>query len=443
MRIFLRQQFYDPISRAWATVFSGTLGRLLLGFISSVLIARALGPHDFGMFATLAVVAGITGAIFDFGLSATIVKRIAEVIPMNELLASQRALVFLQLRLIIAVLLILLSLIICVPLSMLLPGEPAAGLVLLALLGMIATNLSGALSALLQAFAAFRKLTLVLMANSLLTTLLAIWLFFLGQLNIATALGILGIATSLVSLVLAWWWLPLRQQLIVAAQQPVSVQWPIFQHELRELVRFGRWVWLSNALAMLASSLDLLLVGRWLPQAALGPYALAVNLASKSDSINQSLHAVLLPSAAQLADAQAIQSYLRRSVMRSFGLSLVLLPLFVLAELLITMIYGASFRSAVPIFQLLLAVAVVDIWLVPLLLLAYTVNRPWMLAGADTVRIGTLIAGAAWLLPLLQLPGMPIARLLARLAGACFMLFQLRQLLRSADTPVPTVPPLR
>jgi O-antigen/teichoic acid export membrane protein len=441
LRAALQQQISDPLSRAWATVFSGTLGRLLLGFVSSVLIARALGPHDFGIFATLAVVAGISGVLADLGLSATVVKRVAKVMPANENRAAQLALAFLQIRLLFGVVFLGISVALCKPLATLLPGNPAAWLVLLALLGVVATNLSGSLTALLQALGAFRRLTLVLMVNSLLTTILAIGLFVMDQLNIATALAILGIVTSLISMVLGWWWLPVREQIILATQQPIALQWQLLHSELRELLRFGSWVWLSNGLAMLASSLDLLLVGYWLPQAAIGPYALASNLASKADSINQSLHAVLLPSAAQLHDQQAIRSYLRRSLLRSAGLSLMLVPLFLLADPVLTLIYGAAFRAAIPIFLLLLGIAILDIWLTPLLLLVYTTNRPWLLAGADSLRIVTLIGSAAWLLPLLQLAGMPVARLAARLAGACFILFELRLLLRSADRVVPTVPP--
>ncbi len=442
LRAIVRGQINDPLNQGWATLFSGTLARLALGFVSSILIARGLGPVMFGLFATLGVVASLGGALLDVGLSATVVRRVAALWPANQALATRRALAFLQLRLFMVGLLILVSLLIAVPLSALIPGHPAAWLVILALLGVAVTSLSGSLSALLQATGAFRSLTLVLMANSALTTLLAVVLQYVGQLTIATALGILGIGTSFVSLILGWWWLLLRPAIMAELREASQAQWAFLKAEARELLRFGVWVWLSNALAMLASSLDVLLVGRWLPQAAIGQYALASNLAGKADSINQSLHAVLLPAASQLADQQAIRGYLRRSFARSALLSTLLLPLFPFAEPVIALFYGNAFRPAAFIFQLLLGVAMLDIWLTPFLLLVYAANRPRLLAGADALRTLTLVGSAAWLIPFLSLPGAPLARLCARLAGALLIMVQLRRLIQAPDTPAPAEAPL-
>ena len=58
---------------------TGLVIRLAFGLVASVLLARHLGPAVFGVYAVLAAVSGITGAIADLGLSTTAVKRIAAV----------------------------------------------------------------------------------------------------------------------------------------------------------------------------------------------------------------------------------------------------------------------------------------------------------------------------------------------------------------------------
>ncbi|KPK09536.1 MAG: hypothetical protein AMJ56_10640 [Anaerolineae bacterium SG8_19] len=43
----------DPVSRGWAIVMGGNVGRMALSFVASVLVARALGPAAFGVYAVL------------------------------------------------------------------------------------------------------------------------------------------------------------------------------------------------------------------------------------------------------------------------------------------------------------------------------------------------------------------------------------------------------
>src|SRR5215468_3836417 len=67
----------DPVTRGWAVVTSAGVVRLGLGFIASLLIARALGPHDYGVYAVLAATVGIVAALAEGGLTEAAVLRIS------------------------------------------------------------------------------------------------------------------------------------------------------------------------------------------------------------------------------------------------------------------------------------------------------------------------------------------------------------------------------
>ena len=57
----------DPVSRGWAIVMGGNVGRMALSFVASVLVARALGPAAFGVYAVLGATIAIgSGATLDF-----------------------------------------------------------------------------------------------------------------------------------------------------------------------------------------------------------------------------------------------------------------------------------------------------------------------------------------------------------------------------------------
>ena len=190
---------------------SGTVARMLLGLVASVLIARALGPSEFGVFAVLAAAAGIVGVIADLGLSTTAVKRIAEGWPADGELVNQRWQAYVVLRAITCSLIVLIPIVLAQPIAtwILQLEEPgSAGLLRLAMLGVLATALSGALNVALQGTRRFGRLSLALLFNSALTAVLAVLLMWAGTLNLFTALLILGIGTSLATLALSYGLLP-------------------------------------------------------------------------------------------------------------------------------------------------------------------------------------------------------------------------------------------
>lgn len=400
----------DAITVDWLMMTIGSLVRLAIGFVASVLIARALGPVDLGIYATLAAIATTTGAVAEFGLTESAVRRIAINWPGDSTAAGDTAATYVWLRAGLTTLMVVgaVTLVAIGAEIGITPERPL--LVSLALLGIIATALSGSVSGLLQATGRFGRLSLVMVANSALTALLALLLAVAGTLNLTTALIVLGIGTSLTCVGLGRSLLDDRVKLI-----PPS--WSIFRAEAGMLLRFGRWLWLANFLAMLAAQLDLLLAGHWLTPVALGAYALAVTLASKAAVVNQSLHAVLLPVAASLRSSQSIRTYLRRALARSLLIAATLIVATPLARWLIPLFFGGVYRQAVGLFTALLGVAILDIIATPMLLLAYTADRPKLIVIADAIRVVVLALGAALLLPLVGIYGLVLAKLLASLAG--------------------------
>src|SRR5215468_6231914 len=89
----------DPVTRGWAVVTSAGVVRLGLGFVASLVIARALGPADFGIYAVLAATVGIVGGLAEGGLTEAAVLRIASVWPARLSTARHRSRAFFWLRL--------------------------------------------------------------------------------------------------------------------------------------------------------------------------------------------------------------------------------------------------------------------------------------------------------------------------------------------------------
>jgi O-antigen/teichoic acid export membrane protein len=404
----------DPITRGWAVVTSAGVARLGMGFVASLAIARALGPADFGTYAVLAASVGIAGGLAEGGLTEAAVLRMASVWPRSASLAQQRARAFFWLRLGLCAAIVALGWLLAGPLGQRLIGVDD-GLLRWALLGIAATALSGAVSAMLQASGAFARMSSLTLVNTGLTALLAVGLALAHRLDLLAALVVLGIGTSLASFGVGRAMLPPAWSLRLPAPGELLA-------EGRSLLRTGRWLWLASLFAMLTANAEVLLLNRWAALPLVGAYALALNLASKADLVNQSLYTVLLPGVSHLRGRAALGAYVRRGLLRS-GLIVVGLVLLVpLAEPLIVLVYGADFVAAAGLFRWLVGVMVFDVLLTPLLLLPLAYQQPRLLAAGDATRAITLVVVALVLIPSFGALGAIVARFAARVAGAAVVL---------------------
>lgn len=417
----------DPVTRAWALVTSAGVARLGLGFVASLLIARALGPADFGVYAVLAASVGIIGSLAEGGLSEAAVLRISSVWPGEPVEAQTRGRAFFWLRLGFASVVVALGCLIATLISQTFLNGVDDGLLRWALLGIVATAGSGAISAMLQATGAFGRMSSLTLINTGLTAALALPLAILHRLDLLSALIVLGIGTSVATFAAGAAMLPSRWRLGVPA-------WSQLVAEARNLVHTGRWLWLASLFAMLTANAEVLLLNRWAALPLVGAYALALNLASKADVVNHSLYTVLLPGVASLDRREQRRAYLRRGLLRSGVIALGMLALIPFAEPVVVLIYGGDFGPAAAFLRLLLGVMIVDVLLTPFLLLPLAYRQPKLLAAADALRAITLVLVGVGLIPSYGAFGAIGARLASRLAGAALVLVAL-----SSSRPAPQI----
>jgi len=404
----------DPVTRGWAVVTSAGVVRLGLGFVASLVIARALGPAAFGVYAVLAATVGIVGTVAEGGLTEAAVLRISAVWPATSHEAKQRARTFFWLRLGLASTVVGVTGLLADQLSQRFL-EVDAGLLRWALLGIVATAASGAISAMLQATGAFGRMSSLTLFNTALTAALALALALAAQLTLLTALVVLGIGTSLATFAFGTRMLPAGWRLSLPSKASLHA-------EARALQSTGRWLWLASLFAMFTANAEVLLLNRWAALPLVGAYALALNVATKADVVNTSLYTVLLPSVATLESSGQKASYVRSGLLRSGLIALGLLIMIPLSEAFIVLVYGAEFAPAVPLLRLLLGVMIFDVVLTPFLLLPLAYRQPRLLAAADALRAITLVIVAVGSIPAYGAFGAIAARFAARLAGAVLVL---------------------
>lgn len=110
-------------------------------------------------------------------------------------------------------------------------------------------------------------------------------------------------------------------------------------------------------------------------------------------------------------------TYLRRGMVRSLIIALALLVALPLARPVIPLVFGFRYHQTIGLFQALIVVAIVDVLAAPVLLLAYTADRPRLIALADALRAAALLVVALILIPVMGASGLIIAKLTASLTG--------------------------
>ncbi len=406
----------DPTTRGWAVLFGGDAARMVLSFVAGVLVARALGPIQFGVYVVLGAAVAIGSVLVDLGLSQAAVVRVAGVWAANEALGRRRGRAFVWVRLVTAAAITLPAIVLArwlapaIGLPNAVGGYSGSSLLAVALAGVVASALSGSVSTLLQATGRFGSIAVLLLTNSGLTLVLAAILTVGERLDLLNALLVLGILPALITFAVGRKLLGEGWKLHPPSRGSVG-------GEAVGLLRIGGWLWLAGLLTALAGRLDLLLVNGMSAPAAVGAYGLAFSLAASMGAAGGSLYTVLLPAASALRSGPEYRDYVRRGLIRSAVLSLMLVPLLVLARPFILLVYGPAFSSAVPLFQLFLPVIALELLIMPMMLLAVPLEVPQWLAAAGWLRVAIVALVGWWLVPLWGPAGAIAARAVAVAAG--------------------------
>lgn len=117
-----------------------------------------------------------------------------------------------------------------------------------------------------------------------------------------------------------------------------------------ELFTFGRWIFVSTALAYLSGRGDALLMGRMLTAAQLGIFGIASNLARLVEEVSARLsNTVLLPAYAEVnrEDPERLHKILfkSRATLIAVGAAAAL-PLLILGDMMIDLVYDPRYRDA-------------------------------------------------------------------------------------------------
>lgn len=334
-----------------ATIINGALGAFFY-----VLMARFLGPGDFGLLTVSVVTLTLIADMVDFGANTGLIKFVSANINSNK----EKALKFLKLTLEFKIVIWLLVLIAGLYLSPFIATNIYKKIELIIPLRLVMLGVGGALllsfaSSSLQAIQKYFIWGIVNISTNLLRLFAIVFLFLSGQLNLFSGL-ISYILLPFFGFSLALLFLPSKQ--MFKAQNEFSVA--------KHLFRYNFGVGVFTIIAAFSARLDTFLSARLLTSFDLGIYAAANQLVQVVPQLVNALGMVAAPKFASFVNIHDMIAYLKKFQLLVLGISLVGLLIIPLLVYLIPAILGAEYQLAAGPFVILLIAMLIFLISIPI-----------------------------------------------------------------------------
>lgn len=392
------------ILRQTALVFAGKMAAAGLGFVMSLVVARLMGPDEFGLFSLFVVILILGNDLLGDGLNPGVVRYYAMYSITNPIRASEVLTNALALRILLGIPVVFLGVV--------LGGQAAERLLLKpAYLVPIILGLVGSFGAALWNFnlAAWQSrqdfLTYSLMVGlvNFLRVLSLPVLLLMGPLTLGSIMGLHVVFFYLCAF--AGFWMLRRHLAYVRLDGAL----------LRELLHFSKWPALASTCFLLQINLGVPTLNYFHSSREAGVYAAGVSLLQGIDFLTISLLTTLLPKVSQLSGLEQCRAYVRRSFPLYLGLAICLVPVMFFAKPLVMGLFGSAYEATIPVFQILFVGVLGTLATQPLYLVLYTINRPHLYTFSGFVALGAWILLGIWLIPEYGAVGAAFTTLCARL----------------------------
>jgi O-antigen/teichoic acid export membrane protein len=373
------------------TTYTGFLANAILGFVTLKLVAKHLGPGDFGI-ATLAnIFMAIIAGLSEPGIGTALV-RLASNPVMTRAEVEKLVVAAIQLKLVIVTA-------VCGLTYLLMPWITTAfmhrpemtTLFRCCLLGGAFLSLATFAGALFQIGSAYRENAAAIAVAGAVRTAAVVGLWQSGHLNLWTAVASM-ILMNVVQCGMCV--ISLRQMLSMLPWRCRSGP------QILQLVRYGQHLVIWLLAGTIHPRADMLLLAHYVGDNRLvGFYSAGAQLCTVVPMLTGAINLVLMPRISALRTPAEMRRSLRNSGLGALALFGLLAPLALAARPIVQLVFGSHYGPAVFPFQVLLCAAAVDLALNPLSNFWHALNRPAMLSALNIARLSLLVGAAVVTIP--------------------------------------------
>lgn len=362
-------------------VFGGNMSATALGFVTNILIMRALGPEGFGVVIVATTFLTVLWQLTGRGLDQALVRCVAMFARTDSDRADQACRTVHHTKLVVGTALGVLGMLAAWPVTRFFIGPDASlAPVWVAAACSVPATLWGYTGACLQAMQTFTTFTMVQVANAVARLAMTAGMIVAGVLTPALAMLATG-AAYLGAAGLGYGFLSPRQRGFRA------------EPDLRfTIYRYSRWLVLSSVIYLLYTRLDQLMLSRLSGPQVAGIYGAAVTFIQLVDLLTSSLLTVFLPQVCATESIAELRRRTRQSLAVSALLTIPVALSFILLRPAMDLLLGARFAAALPVFTIIFPGAVFNMLTHPLQVVLHARGRTEFITVLDIL---VLIANGA------------------------------------------------
>lgn len=349
MKFMLQSIISTATFKQSQVTITGTIVNGFLGAAFYILMARFLGPLNFGLLTVSVATLTLIADIVDFGTNTGLVRFVSANLSSN----TEKAWRFLKLSLEIKVAVWILVLVLGIIISPFVAEGIFNKADLLTPLRLVMLGVGGALlfsfaTSSLQAFQKYLTWSFINISTNLLRLIFILILFFYQQLNLTSGL-LVYLLLPFFGFSLTMLFVPVKKIFTVHNEFSVA----------KEFFSYNFWVALFTIVAAISARLDTFLTARLLSAQEVGIYGAANQLVSVVPQIIGALGVVAAPKFAGFINIKQMLEYFKKFQLMVLGLGLLGLLSIPLSFYAIPLLYGASYAETVlPFIILLLAMLV-------------------------------------------------------------------------------------
>lgn len=394
---------------------------LLCGFVTLVMIARALGPAGLGQYALIVSVATLAAALSDVGIGQTAIRFASRAVTLGEI-GNQYAVLRWAFRLRMALVLAITFIIfLMIPaLTQKWHTQDLNFLMRVSLCLSVFYAVASVPMIYFQSLQRFRVNTLVSVGQSFISLagiLIIAWLDY-WSLNLVIAVGVVSSALGallflamvpgdaiisfrelghLVSLGLKGLW-QIPQEVDVAEKSEVST-----------LGSFAFYMVLSSIATILMLRADLWLMGIYLDKSQIGLYNVETRFSLVLSMVLGAINTALWPRASALETVESIKGLLKRTFIFSIPITAVCTLYAIFVPLLTPWLFGHSYAEGIFVGQLLCLRYCLAILICPLGVIGYSFGMVRIYWIINLIQLIVVVSMCIVLLPRIGMVGAALA----------------------------------
>ncbi len=334
----------------------GTIINGALGAVFYVLLARFLGPANFGLFIVSVATLTLIADSVDFGTNTGLVRYVSRSLTEDKDKALRFLKLSLEFKAAVWVLVLIIGMIISPIIATNIFNKPELTFPLrLVMLGVGGALLFSFATSATQAFQKYYVWGFINIITNLFRVIFIILFFYLGSLDLSNSL-LAYIMLPFIGFFLGLLFLPSAEMLKVKNEFSVA----------RQLFKYNLWVGIFSFIAAFSARLDTFLTARLLSSFQLGIYGAANQLVQIVPQLISALGMVAAPKFSSFVNKQSMLAYLKKFQLLVLGLSLVGVLAIPVCIYLIPIIFGVEYSSVVGPFVILLIAMLVFLISVPI-----------------------------------------------------------------------------